>query len=462
MSPTAAEWAVLRRKAFGPSYAWAHRGGRSAPEDSTESWTDAVLAGFLAEGDVRASSDSVLYLMHDTTVDRTVPPNTGAINTFTAAALDAMRYDRYNSVGFAASPVSRFSAALAAVAANNGWCAPEAEIVTQPGMQAVIDAAKLAGIAHHCVFQMFEVAPYTVLAAISAANPGMNLLVAFNTGSAQPNFATIAAAGIKYVGMDISDAWVTRAVFDSGHALGLKFVPYVVDTVAQLAIAQAAGADHVFTNRPRFIAKNGPEAGKPFNEAWTGASKWMFGDDYVIDGADLPSVNSPRPFNGEVGMPTAVNNVVGAFCEGRPLPAAGQSYQLDFNVILRVANADPTRYGSIQFALQQNGCVRAFGPVPAGFNGYGLVFRQNGNFSIDKYIATAASASIATGASTALVVGTPVPFRLTVTPTQLTLLRVDTAVTATVADAAFRAGLLGFLWGSSGMYFGPITGITIP
>jgi hypothetical protein len=258
--------------------------------------------------------------------------------------------------------------------------------------------------------------------------------------------------------MNVSDAWVTKAIFDQGHALGLKFVPYVVDTMADFAIAQAAGADHIFTNRPRFFAKGGPSTGASFNESWTTDSKWMFDDDWVIDGADLPSVNSPRPYNGEVGMPTAVNNAVGAYCEGRPLPNAATSYQLDFNVILRVANADTTRYGAIQFALQQNGLVRVFGPVPAGFNGYGMVFRQNGNFSIDKYVAGVASSSIATGVSTALVVGTPVPFRLNVTPTQLTLKRMDTSVTATVADNTFRGGLLGFIWGASGMYFGPITG----
>jgi hypothetical protein len=88
-----------------------------------------------------------------------------------------------------------------------------------------------------------------------------------------------------------------------------------------------------------------------------------------------------------------------------------------------------------------------------------MVFRQNGAFSIDKYVAGVNSTTIANNVSTALVVGTPVPFRLNVTATQLTLLRVDTGVSCTVADNTFRGGILGFIWAASGMYFGPITGV---
>jgi glycerophosphoryl diester phosphodiesterase len=456
---TPADAAILRRKNFTPSYAWAHRGGRSAPEDSTESWADAVAAGFLAEGDIRQSSDGVQFLMHDATVDRTVPPNSGAINTFTAAALDAMRYSQYNGVGFVNSPVSRFTPALQAVMAQNGWAAPEAEIQTLAGMNALIAEAEAVGWAHRCIFQMFEAAPYTVLSQCTFNKPGYNFLVAFNTGSGQPNFATIAAAGIRYVGMDISDAWVTKAIFDSGHALGLKFVPYVVDSVAQLAIAQAAGADHVFTNRPRFISKGGPSAGATFNESWTTDSKWMFADDWFIDGAAVPSVNSPRPFNGEAGMPTTtLGTPVGAVCEGRPLPAGG-TYQLDFNVTVRVANADTTRWAGIQLALQSTSLVRNFAPVDVGDNGYGFVIRQNGAFYIDRYTAGVNSVVIAgPSADPALVTNTTYPFRIIVSPTTLTFKRVDTGTTLTIADATWRGGLLGLVWSSSGMYFGPIVG----
>lgn len=462
--PTPAEYAALKKAAFGPSYFWAHRGFSSSyPEDSTEAWDAATKDGYLAEGDVRQSSDGVQFLMHDPTVDRTVPPNVGNINAFTAAALDAMRYDRYNATGFANTPVSRYDAALAVAAANGGWCAPECSLQTLPAMQAVVAAAKAAGIAHRCIFQMFEVTPYPVLAQMVVDNPGLNFLVAFNTGAAQPNLQTIAAAGIKYVAMNVVDAWVNRAVFDAGHALGLKFVPYTVDTFADLAIAQAAGADHVFTNRPRFLARGALASPAPFNETWSDAmgTKWMWGDDYKMDGISLPAVGAARPNNGEVGQPTTANNATGAYCEARPLPPAATKYQLDFNVILRVANADNTRWGAIQFALQQNGLVKNF--AACNGDGYACVFRQNGTFSIDKYVAGVASAALVSNAvGPALVVGTPTPFRLTVTPTDITLLRVDTGQSINTADVAFRAGILGFIWGQSGTYFGPITGVTIP
>jgi glycerophosphoryl diester phosphodiesterase len=449
----------------GPSYFIAHRGlSQQYPEDSTESWAQASLQGYMAEGDVRESSDGVLYLMHDATVDRTVPPNTGAINTFNAAALDAMRYDRYNGVGFVNTPVSRFSAAIDAVIANNGWICPEIEVTTLTGGRNVVAAIKAKNWLHRCILQMFEGSPYTILSTLVNENPTLDAMVLFGNfgaGVNRPDLRTIAEAGIRYIGVDIAQTstWLTRTFVERAHALRLKVGVYVVDDYTTLATAQSLNVDHVFTNRAEFMAKGILDQRKPFNESWTGTAKWMFGDDYVIDGATLPSVNNPRVYNGEAGMPTAVSNAVGAYCQSRPLPAAATSYQLDFNVTLRVANADNTRWAGIQFALQQDGLVRVFAPVPAGINGYGMVFRQNGAFSIDKYVAGVNSTTIANNVSTALVVGTPVPFRLNVTATQLTLLRVDTGVSCTVADNTFRGGILGFIWAASGMYFGPITGV---
>lgn len=445
-------------------FVWAHRGGASMPEDSAENWENAVQAGFVAEGDVRQSSDGVQFLMHDTTVDRTSPPNTGTVASKTAATLDAMLYDRWNSIGFATTPISRYSAALQKVKDLGGWAAPEAEIQTLAGMRKVVDEARLLGYETKCIFQMFESAPYPVLAQVAAENPLCHFLVLFPTGSSLPNFVTIAAAGIRYVGMDINDAWVTPTNIAAGHAQGLQFVAYTVNTVAQLAIANTAGVDHVFSDRPRYIARGGPAAPAPFNETWTTDSKWRFADDWTIDGAPVPSVDSPRPFNGRVGMPTtAIATPVGAVCDGRPLPLASTGYELLFDARIDVANADNTRWAGVQFALQQNSLVRNFSPVDVGDSGYGLVVRQNGQFYIDRYDSGANSTIIAGPfSSPALVVGVAVQFKISVTHDRITVTRMDTGDSLTVADGTYRGGLLGFVWSSSGMSFGPVTGTPIP
>jgi glycerophosphoryl diester phosphodiesterase len=445
-------------------FVWAHRGGASMPEDSAENWENAVQAGFVAEGDVRQSSDGVQFLMHDTTVDRTSPPNTGTVASKTAAQLDAMLYDRWNSVGFATTPISRYTAALQKVKDLNGWCSPEAEVQTLAGLRKIVDEARILGMEDKCIFQMFEAAPYPILAQVAAENPALKFLVLFNTGSSVPNFNTIALAGIRYVGMDINDSWVTSANIAAGHALGLQFVAYTVNTVAQLNTATTAGVDHVFSDRPRYIARGGPAAPAPFNETWTTDSKWRFADDWTIDGAPVPSVNSPRPFNGRVGMPTtAISTPVGAVCDGRPLPIAADSYELVFDARIDVANADNTRWAGVQFALQQNSLVRNFSPVDVGDAGYGLVVRQNGQWYIDRYDSGVNSTIIAGPfSSPALTVGVAVQFKIRVTHDRITVTRVDTGDQLSVADGTYRGGLLGFVWSSSGMSFGPVVGTPVP
>lgn len=102
----------------------AHRGGgRLAPEETLEAFNAARMIGAdVLETDVRSTSDGVLVLMHDETVDRTTD-GTGAIHAKTWAEVEALDAGyRYTSDGGKTFPfrgkgvrVSRLDQVLAAL-----------------------------------------------------------------------------------------------------------------------------------------------------------------------------------------------------------------------------------------------------------------------------------------------------------------------------------------------------------
>lgn len=448
---------LRRHRTEVPPFIFAHRGASyQAPEDSISAWTLAAKYGHGLEGDFRRSSDNVQFCLHDTTLDRTTT-SAGALNVQNAAFLDAVDNGSKYGVGYAAERLPRLTAMLAIAAKYGVWCLPEIEdtgIGLVAGRQ-IADQAKAYGIEERTIVQMFEVAPYTVLAQLVKEYPSHKFLAATLTGGAAPVPATVAAAGIQFLGVDITSGFVTKAWVDSMHAIGVRVAVYTVDDLPTLATARALGVDHIFTGRCNLMTRGrlGPRS---FVESWKGETRWMWGDNWLLDNLTQQTTTGLRPNDGDCGLDLTTVLNAGAVNVGEYLPAAADSYTIDFSVKLTLANADATRWAAVQFALQQDALIKAFAPCVA--NGYGCTIRQNGTFSIDKYVNGQASvALVSDAASAALVVGTAINFRLTVTPTQLTLARLDNGRSVTIADATWRGGIMGLIWSNQASRFGPIT-----
>lgn len=440
-------------------YIWAHRGlSESAPEDTISSWSQAADLGYGLEGDFRLSSDGVLVCAHDATVDR-VSNSTGNVSAFTLAQLQAMDLAaKWNSVGYAGETFATLAQMIAVAKSRGVWAFYENSLQTLAAGQQLASELASGGVTNRAVLCMFEASPFPILAQIKAENPKLKTQVLFNTGAGAPVLATIKAAGIDIIAPDVASAWVDAAFVQSAHALGMKVIPYTVDTFANRTLALAAGVDGMITGRP-LLALNGEAArGNGFVENWTGRSKWMPGNDWLYYNFTLPALaTTARPWNGSIGTDSILVTNGGLVQIMQPLPAADQSYQIDTTIELRVTNGDATRWCGIYFALQQDAGISTFAPVNAGRNGMGVIMRQNGSLEIGKYPAGVASSTIATQASTAMVLNTPIPVRLTVTPTQITFKRLDTNVQVTVADATFRAGKMGLHWSNIATRFGPVT-----
>lgn len=100
----------------------AHRGGGTlAPENTLAALRCGLQHGFQAvEFDVMLAADGVPVLMHDEQLGRTVQGQ-GAVNSFTAGALQNMDAGSWKGTQFAAEPVPLFSQVIEFCHANAIW-----------------------------------------------------------------------------------------------------------------------------------------------------------------------------------------------------------------------------------------------------------------------------------------------------------------------------------------------------
>lgn len=120
-----------------------HRGARfDAPENTFSSAQKAIeIGGAVIELDIRQSSDGVLYVMHDETVDRTTN-GSGPIAEMTSVEVDALDAGSWHDPTFAGERVPRLDAFLRMFADRAGFylevkkadCADIAKVVRKLGI----------------------------------------------------------------------------------------------------------------------------------------------------------------------------------------------------------------------------------------------------------------------------------------------------------------------------------------
>src|SRR5512140_48885 len=103
---------LLDQPVMGSVLVIGHRGNDLfAPENTVASFTAALGKADYVEFDGRLSSDGVLVVMHDATVDRTTD-GTGAVDSLTLAQLQALDAGSWFSTGFTAERVPTFAQAV--------------------------------------------------------------------------------------------------------------------------------------------------------------------------------------------------------------------------------------------------------------------------------------------------------------------------------------------------------------
>jgi glycerophosphoryl diester phosphodiesterase len=424
----------LRR--YGPSNPLyiAHRGGALVyPEETTEGYRASLAAGnVVQEMDVQALSDGALAVMHDTTVDRTTTGtgNVSALNTagWKALAIDANTWHGSNYGNALVPPL--FSELLNEY---RGRVIFVPEIKATDAKQTLVDALLQAGIRRDQAlvqsFTLTDLAP-----AIAAGYPALYLT---GTATAQ-EIADARAAGVAWIGLSGAEA-----SYQAWVAAGFKVASWTINRRWVRNYYRGYGASGFFTDDAQYLSADQPiDTSDRFS-----LQTWMPGmharDDTLV-AAERGQFVAPDMW----GFPSGGG--FSSVLQGWACPIKGSANADNFSVDLTVkypAASSENNWASVFF--QKDDAAFNDGAAPSvNTQGFHYLMRKTGTIQIYKRT-TSAVTEVAIAAGAAIANDTEASFRITVSPTAVSLYRLDgpggaVVNTATVAatDAAFKGGYM--------------------
>jgi glycerophosphoryl diester phosphodiesterase len=218
-----------------------HRGDSLfAPENTVASYASAVAkqADFV-ELDARASSDNVLVVMHDATVDRTTD-GTGSIAGMTLAQLQALDAGSWFAASFAGERIPTFAQALQSILPR---ATPLIHQYTGTPAQFVTELASL-GCTTNVVVQSFD---WGFLSSLHALDPRIPLAALGQTTLTPAVVTNIINAGARTVAWEQS--YITSNEVALVHGAGLSLFVWTVDgpTIKRYI---DMGVDGIISNDP--------------------------------------------------------------------------------------------------------------------------------------------------------------------------------------------------------------------
>lgn len=238
----------------------AHRGGaRLAPEHTLVAYENALRVGAdVIEFDLHATSDGVVVILHDATVDRTTD-GTGVVRNMTYAELRALdagyRYTRdggatypWRGRGLTIPTLEEALEQFADVPITVEFKQVSPSIVDQTiamfEAHGALDNAAFASFDSRPVRRMREIAPLTP-SALDAAE-----LVGFSAfDPSMPNGYVLPAPVIQPPHVTVDAAFVAKA-----RAVGAKVHPWTVNDPARMQELIDLGVDGIFTDDPETLA----------------------------------------------------------------------------------------------------------------------------------------------------------------------------------------------------------------
>jgi glycerophosphoryl diester phosphodiesterase len=226
----------------------AHRGYSAIlPENTLMAVDAASRAGAdWVEIDVATSADGVPYVLHDQTIDRTTA-GTGALNTLTASALDALEAGEWFSPVHKGAPLPRLAAALDHVQRMTADLlieikGPQSHAATER----IIGMVRERGLLARILLQSFD---EQVLRDSHAIEPSLRLGLLRAVIDDDP-VAVALSLGVTAYNPDWRVLSARRGVVAELNAAGVAVMPYTLDDPNLWLQARDAGVDGIITNRP--------------------------------------------------------------------------------------------------------------------------------------------------------------------------------------------------------------------
>jgi glycerophosphoryl diester phosphodiesterase len=414
----AAAAAAAHDRALGPTWdnvptPWiiGHRGASAyVPENSLEGMEEAAAAGAVAECDLRPTSDGLVVLMHDETLDRTTDAS-GDVASTPAATVLAAAID--NIAGHPTTAKVPLFEEYVRRLKGRALMMPEMKV-----------NAVIAGVTHaiekYAAATSVLVASFTVndLIAARAALPGLRVALLANDNPAVATLQTIGAWASQPPVTTVTSEYVAQC-----HAAGINVIPWTTNSAFDAERVLALGADGIISDDPAYI--------RSFRSAYTPSGK------------NIP-VPPRLPISGWAGA--ASNAQAITVSGGYVIPSSGSlvhppirlpagTWQVETALKLVTKNADLTRYIALRFCVKKDRDNQFF--LTGTNTGYHFAYRSNGTVELVRDTNQTATV-IATGTWTALSEGNVKRLRVTVTPTAITVTNIDNeAETITVSDATY-------------------------
>jgi glycerophosphoryl diester phosphodiesterase len=397
----------------------AHRGGWNvAPEHTLEAYRMCVASGIrFIEPDVQVLPDGTVVVMHDGTINRTTT-GSGNVADQTAASWQLLLND---------------DGARLPGWTTNLRCPTFDDVLREFGNRVVIvPEAKNAGAGAAIVGKLLEYgirkdmviiqSPHlTELApAMAAGYPCMRM--------SNTNYAETLSAGIEFTGF----GWNETAKIAAATAAGLRVIVWTTQRNVDLESALAAGAIAAFSDDPVY------QAGLHRTRQDRYGSKAFYHGDIrsnrvTMDGAESAIVVSTKSWANQ-------DTVLLGWASPVEEP---ENFVLDFSMKFTGVSSD-SAFGVIATQTTDRAIVNDL-PESAKIS-MNLIMRRDGRMELHVFDGAVggprAVSSEAAIPGEMIALDAWVPFRLTVTPTQLTLQRLDMAVSATLVNNQVRGAYL--------------------
>lgn len=410
-------------------YAWpviiAHRGNDGINvENSMSAYIATSAIGAPVEMDCNALNDSTdLGMMHDGTVDRTTN-GTGSSTTFTLAQWQALRLDpsTWFGAGYPDTEAPPLFSAVCSVMANRGVFLPEAKS-TGSGLL-ISKIARRFGIRS----KQMVVQSFTLAELVPPTEYGYECLFLTNLLSSITDWQAINDLKIKYVAYGTPESG-NDARIAAARAVGINVIRYTRNRRVDVVAESALGAIGVMTDEYLYLSNTTAIATR---DTFSADGKWMSG--MVANIGNRGTMYSDSWGYGTTGASYA-GCTMGWAC---PL-ASPTNFTLSFTAKHDTLNAgDTTRWFSAFICADDD--TEHKDTATDQIQGYHILVRANGAMTIFSKAKGGAASQIATSTGTAFTIGNFVTITITVTPTNITVARSDTAQTTTVANATYRGG----------------------
>lgn len=411
----------------------AHRGLPNVyPEESVEAYRACSAAGSqVLEMDVCKIADGALVLMHDDTIDRTTSSSGNTLDQ-TSASWSNLTLDASSFLGAGWKDTRPpFFEEILREFGNRTVICPEAKSGSFVG-QSMVALMQRYGIRSDMVLmQSFNTPELTD--ALAAGYPTL-LLIDTYTGSPTP--AALKATGYRWIGTSLN---TSTAQMDALRAAGLKVGVYTLDRRSDVA-AIASHCDGVFTNDEIYLRGLARLTADPFK-----SQKWYHGHQASITTAGANGGRGAFYSPDQWGYDMSASNVWAGALQGWASPIGGSdvapgTITIDFSVQFD-AVVDDTRFAWVSLLMDDvpfanDGAVTSLG--------YNFLIRRSGILEIFKLgTKGVGGTSLGTQATAQIAFGSKQTFRITITPTSVSLARTSgTTGTFSANDASFRPAYL--------------------